>query len=90
MDPKLSYCIVNTNGREHIPACLVSIAETHPTGVSHEILLLDNASDDGSAELAAELGAEDPTHRRGAQGDPPRPPRGKGGQRHPAAEGGAG
>ena len=60
MDPKLSYCVVNTNGREHLAACLTSIAATHPTGVAHEILLLDNASDDGSTELAGELSAADP------------------------------
>jgi N-acetylglucosaminyl-diphospho-decaprenol L-rhamnosyltransferase len=57
---ELSYCIVNTNGREHLPACLRAIAETHPAGIRHEILLLDNASTDGSVELAGELAASDP------------------------------
>ena len=57
---ELSYCIVNTNGREHLPACLGAIAATHPEGVSCEILLLDNASDDGSVELANEIAASDP------------------------------
>ncbi len=60
MPPELTYCIVNTNGREHVPACLGAIAETHPEGVEHEILLLDNASDDGSVALAEELAAGDP------------------------------
>jgi N-acetylglucosaminyl-diphospho-decaprenol L-rhamnosyltransferase len=46
----LSYCIVNTNGREHLPACLEAIRRNHPEGVEHELLVLDNASDDGSAE----------------------------------------
>jgi len=59
MDPLLSYCVVNTNGRAHLPACLNAIAATHPSGVEHEILLLDNASTDGSPDLAAELAAAD-------------------------------
>ncbi len=46
----LSYCIVNTNGREHLLACLDAIERTHPSGVEHEVIVLDNASDDGSAE----------------------------------------
>jgi GT2 family glycosyltransferase len=45
----LSYCVVNTNGRAHLLACLEAIRGTHPEGVEHEILVLDNASDDGSA-----------------------------------------
>jgi len=57
---ELSYCIVNTDGREHLGACLAAIAARNPEGVSHEILLLDNASGDGSAELARELAAADP------------------------------
>ena len=57
---ELSYCIVNTDGREHLRACLGAIAVTHPDDASHEILLLDNASLDGSVELAEELAAADP------------------------------
>ena len=56
--PTLSYCIVNTNGREHLLACLAAIERTHPAGVEHEILVLDNASEDGSAEAVRELGAD--------------------------------
>ena len=52
---ELSYCVVNTNGRELLLECLRSIRETHPEGTEHEILVLDNASDDGSAE-AVEAG----------------------------------
>jgi N-acetylglucosaminyl-diphospho-decaprenol L-rhamnosyltransferase len=44
----LSYCVVNTNGREYLLACLAAIERTHPAGVSHEIVVLDNCSDDGS------------------------------------------
>ncbi|HEX6117469.1 MAG TPA: glycosyltransferase family 2 protein [Solirubrobacterales bacterium] len=54
MAPALSYCIVNTNGREHLLACLDAIRETHPAKVEHEILVLDNASDDGSAAAVRE------------------------------------
>jgi len=48
--PTLSYCVVNTNGREYLLACLDAIERTHPAGVEREILVLDNASEDGSAE----------------------------------------
>jgi GT2 family glycosyltransferase len=47
---ELSYCVVNTNGREFLVECVRSIRRTHPEGVEAEILVLDNASDDGSAE----------------------------------------
>jgi GT2 family glycosyltransferase len=52
---RLSYCVVNTNGREHLLACLAAIRDTHPAGVEHEVLVLDNASEDGSAEAVREL-----------------------------------
>jgi N-acetylglucosaminyl-diphospho-decaprenol L-rhamnosyltransferase len=45
----LSYCVVNTNGRDHLITCLEAIVATHPEGLEGEILVLDNASDDGSA-----------------------------------------
>ncbi|MEJ7715800.1 MAG: glycosyltransferase [Thermoleophilaceae bacterium] len=47
----LSYCVVNTNGRDYLRACLSAIERTHPAGLEHEILVLDNRSDDGSAEM---------------------------------------
>jgi hypothetical protein len=53
--PTLSYCVVNTNGREHLLACLAAIERTHPAGVEHEVLVLDNASEDGSAEAVKAL-----------------------------------
>lgn len=56
--PTLSYCVVNTNGREYLLACLAAIERTHPAGVEREILVLDNASDDGSAEAVRGLGGD--------------------------------
>ncbi len=56
--PTLSYCVVNTNGREYLRACLAAIERTHPAGVEREILVLDNASEDGSAEAVRELGGD--------------------------------
>lgn len=59
----LSYCVVNTDGRDYLLACLDAIRATHPAGVEHEVLVLDNASGDGSAEAARQwvrrTGAED-------------------------------
>lgn len=55
---QLSYCVVNTNGREYLLACLAAIERTHPEEVEAEILVLDNASDDGSAEAVRDLGGE--------------------------------
>jgi GT2 family glycosyltransferase len=44
----LSYCVVNTNGRDYLLACLDAIERTLPEGIEHEVLVLDNCSDDGS------------------------------------------
>lgn len=54
--PTLSYCVVNTNGREDLLACLDAIERTHPAGVECETLVLDNASEDGSAEAVRARG----------------------------------
>jgi len=51
--PTLSYCVVNTNGRDHLLACLEAIDVTHPRGLEAEVLVLDNASEDGSVEAVA-------------------------------------
>jgi N-acetylglucosaminyl-diphospho-decaprenol L-rhamnosyltransferase len=56
--PTLSYCVVNTNGREYLLACLAAIERVHPAGVEREILVLDNASGDGSAEAVRALGGD--------------------------------
>ena len=69
MSAELSYCVVNTNGREHLLACLDAIERTHPEGVEREVLVLDNASDDGSAgavrERYPDVGLIELDHRRG-------------------------
>jgi N-acetylglucosaminyl-diphospho-decaprenol L-rhamnosyltransferase len=51
----LSYCVVNTNGREFLLACLEAIERTAPPDLEHEVLVLDNASDDGSPEAVRAL-----------------------------------
>jgi N-acetylglucosaminyl-diphospho-decaprenol L-rhamnosyltransferase len=45
---------VNTDGREWLLACLDAIERTHPPGVAYEVLVLDNASADGSADAVRE------------------------------------
>ncbi len=54
----LSYCVVNTNGRKHLLACLEAIERTAPDGLEREVLVLDNASDDGSADAVREIGGQ--------------------------------
>jgi GT2 family glycosyltransferase len=54
----VSYCVVNTNGREPLLACLDAIERTTPSDLEHEILVLDNASDDGSADAVRALGRD--------------------------------
>ncbi len=57
-DAQLSYCVVNTNGREDLLACLDAIERTHPAELEREVLVLDNASDDGSAEAVRARGGD--------------------------------
>ena len=54
---ELSYCVVNTNGRELLLACLASIRAHDPEGLESEILVVDNASDDGSAAAVEDWNA---------------------------------
>jgi GT2 family glycosyltransferase len=54
--PTLSYCVVNTNGRELLLACVDAIERTHPDGLEREVLVLDNASADGSADAVRARG----------------------------------
>jgi N-acetylglucosaminyl-diphospho-decaprenol L-rhamnosyltransferase len=58
LPPILSYCVVNTNGRELLLECLAAIERTHPAAVEREVLVLDNASDDRSADAVRALGGE--------------------------------
>jgi len=50
---ELSIVIVNWNTREHLIACLESIRE-HPPSGEYEIIVVDNASTDGSVEVVRE------------------------------------
>jgi GT2 family glycosyltransferase len=52
----LSYCVVNTNGGELLARCLDAIEADAPAGLECEVLVLDNASDDGSAQHARRPG----------------------------------
>jgi N-acetylglucosaminyl-diphospho-decaprenol L-rhamnosyltransferase len=49
--PEVSVCVVNTNGGELLLRCLTSIFE-HPPARAFEVLVLDNASEDGSPDVA--------------------------------------
>jgi hypothetical protein len=58
LPPTLSYCVVNTNGRELLLACLDAIDRTHPPELEREVLVLDNASEDGSAAAVRARGGD--------------------------------
>lgn len=49
----LSVCIVNWNTRQHLKACLESLY-THAEGLELEVIVVDNASSDGSAAMVGE------------------------------------
>jgi len=56
MTPDISVVVVNWNRREHLRACLRSLAAQR--GVCFEVIVVDNGSGDGSAEMArSEFGA---------------------------------
>jgi N-acetylglucosaminyl-diphospho-decaprenol L-rhamnosyltransferase len=57
-EPLLSYCVVNTNGRDYLLACLEAIERSTPETGATEVLVLDNASDDGSADAVRERGGD--------------------------------
>ncbi len=59
MEVELSYCVVNTEGRELLLRCLDAVAlERETLPFASEILVLDNGSDDGSAEAVRARGGE--------------------------------
>ena len=51
--PRLSIVIVTFNSRSYVDGCLKSIADQRPT-VDHEIVVIDNASTDGTPALVRE------------------------------------
>ncbi len=51
--PRLSIVIVTYNSRAHLDACLGSLTRDRPV-VDHEIVIVDNASEDGTAEATRE------------------------------------
>ena len=50
---RLSVCIVNWNTREYLRECLTSLLTYPPTDAEIEIIVVDNASADGSAGMVA-------------------------------------
>ena len=59
MEVELSFCIVNTGGRELLMRCLDAVAaERAALAVASEVLVLDNASDDGSAAAVTARGED--------------------------------
>jgi len=53
-DVQLAIVIVNYNTREDVRRCLSSLT-TSPVGVAHEIIVIDNASTDGSIDMIREV-----------------------------------
>jgi GT2 family glycosyltransferase len=47
----LSVCIVNWNNKDYLRECLVSLAAYPPEGDELEVIVVDNASEDGSAQM---------------------------------------
>jgi GT2 family glycosyltransferase len=53
---RLAIVIVSYNTRRDLEACLLSLA-SNPPAIEHEIVVVDNASSDGSADAARAAGA---------------------------------
>ena len=58
MQPDLTYCVVNNDGRQYLLECLTAIKRFSPPELTTEILVLDNASTDGSAAAVRESHSE--------------------------------
>jgi GT2 family glycosyltransferase len=58
--PVVSVVVVNYNGAEDLEGCLSSLARQEPSP-SAEVLVVDNASTDGSADQAERLAADAPS-----------------------------
>jgi GT2 family glycosyltransferase len=56
MQSELSIIIVNWNGEKFLPDCLRSVAE-NPPSIPYEVVVVDNASTDGSTDWLASSGA---------------------------------
>jgi GT2 family glycosyltransferase len=54
MAPLVSLIVVNYNGRAVLPDCLASLAALDWPSAALEVILVDNASSDGSLQLAQE------------------------------------
>lgn len=49
----LSVCIVNWNTRDYLRECLAALSQHPPAGADMEVIVVDNASADGSAAMVA-------------------------------------
>jgi GT2 family glycosyltransferase len=59
----VSFVILTWNSRQYLPGCLASIRSSMaPTGLRYEVRILDNGSQDGTADLLAQLAAADRNH----------------------------
>lgn len=62
---KLSFIILTWNSAAYVEKCLSSLkASVQSAGLSHEILVLDNGSTDGTGEILKRLAADDALHIR--------------------------
>jgi GT2 family glycosyltransferase len=50
---RLSVCIVNWNTRDYLRECLTALGQHPPVGAEMEVIVVDNASEDGSAAMVA-------------------------------------
>src|SRR5271154_2021475 len=57
-NPALSVVVVGRNEGDRLVRCLESVTAARPHPDSWEIIYVDSASDDGSVERAAQLGAK--------------------------------